>query len=524
MASDENFDFMSPNRRILLNIIATYGRSLYSLLCGLFSARWVLLALGKVDYGLFGVVGALTVFISFLNMMLSSSLGRFYALSIGEDQENKTGDRTEGFEKCQAWFNVALSIHTAIPVGLMCLGYPIGVWLVENVLTIPANRMDACVWVFRLACVSSFFSMVNVPFRAMYIAKQYIAELTVYSIAQTTANTIFFYFMASHPGTWLLKYAVWMCLVTITPQILICLRAFRVFPECRINWSMWWNIERIREIGGYTIWQMFGGLGALLRNQGVAILINKYFGPAINASMSIANQVNAQCGTLSNSMLGAFIPAITTAYGSRDIVRVRQMSYRVCKFGLLLLLVFMIPLVLEIKEVMHLWLKNPPEYSSGLCLCMMSMLLIDKSTIGHMVAVNATGKIASYQMVLGGTLIVSFFLGWLFIWLGWGLYSMCAALIIMTIVMALGRLFFARRLVGLEIRIWAFQVAMPTAIITILVSIIAYIPQLFYQASFTRVMLTSIVSWLSFFPLCWFLALNSDERHFLVRRIQRLIP
>ena len=52
---------MSPNRRILLNIVATYGRSLYALVCGLFISRWVLAALGKTDFGLYGVVGGMMV-------------------------------------------------------------------------------------------------------------------------------------------------------------------------------------------------------------------------------------------------------------------------------------------------------------------------------------------------------------------------------------------------------------------------------------------------------------------------------
>ena len=44
-----------------LNIIATYGRSLYALVIGLFCGRWTLMALGEVDNGLMGVVGGLTV-------------------------------------------------------------------------------------------------------------------------------------------------------------------------------------------------------------------------------------------------------------------------------------------------------------------------------------------------------------------------------------------------------------------------------------------------------------------------------
>ena len=79
---------MTPNRRIFLNIIATYGRSLYALVLGLFTGRWVLMALGESDYGLYGVVGGLTVFIAFFNGLLASSISRFFAFSIGKDSRN----------------------------------------------------------------------------------------------------------------------------------------------------------------------------------------------------------------------------------------------------------------------------------------------------------------------------------------------------------------------------------------------------------------------------------------------------
>lgn len=52
---------MTQNQRIFLNVVATYGRSLYALVVGLFSSRWVLMSLGQTDYGLYGVVGGLTV-------------------------------------------------------------------------------------------------------------------------------------------------------------------------------------------------------------------------------------------------------------------------------------------------------------------------------------------------------------------------------------------------------------------------------------------------------------------------------
>lgn len=75
---------MTANKRIFLNVIATYGRSLFNIACGLFSVRWVLSALGHDNYGLFNVIGGLTVFIGFINVQLSSAIGRYFAVAIGE--------------------------------------------------------------------------------------------------------------------------------------------------------------------------------------------------------------------------------------------------------------------------------------------------------------------------------------------------------------------------------------------------------------------------------------------------------
>ena len=60
---------MTPNRRIFLNIVATYGRSLYALVCGLFISRWVLAAVGKSEGGLDGVVGGMAVIVMLVYTM-----------------------------------------------------------------------------------------------------------------------------------------------------------------------------------------------------------------------------------------------------------------------------------------------------------------------------------------------------------------------------------------------------------------------------------------------------------------------
>ena len=79
---------MTSNKRIFLNIIVTYGRSLFVLVCGLFTSRWVLAALGKTDFDLYGVVGGMMGFIVFPNTLLNVVTGRFYEYAEGLVQKS----------------------------------------------------------------------------------------------------------------------------------------------------------------------------------------------------------------------------------------------------------------------------------------------------------------------------------------------------------------------------------------------------------------------------------------------------
>ena len=510
---------MSPNRRIFLNIIATYGRSLYALVCGLFISRWVLAALGKTDFGLYGVVGGMTIFIAFVNNLLSVATGRFYAYVEGMAKKSVAEGRTEsGLEECRKWFSTAVMLHIVVPIALVAIGYPLGLYAVEHWLTIPPERLDACRWVFRFVCISCFVGMINVPFQAMYTAKQYIAELTVYGIAATTANVLFMYFMVTHPGDWLAKYALWMCLVSVVPQVIICLRAIKVFPECHFRVSYAWDRSRVLKLSSFAFWQAFGGLGAILRGQGIQILVNKYFGPSYNASMSIANQVSAQSQTLSAAMQGAFAPAITTACGAGKYDEMRKLAYRTCKFGMFLSLIFMLPLALELRTILDLWLVDPPPYTTELCWCILLMAIADKSAAGHMLAVAAKGKIALYQVFVGGSWILTLPLAWFMVVNNFGFVSIGWAMVITMLMCVTGRVWFARRLVGMSARYWFFRIMLPVICAALVAGGVGYCVRYLFNPSFVRVVMTTLVTIIPFGFITWCFALDKGERGFIINK------
>ena len=510
---------MTANRRIFWNIVATFSRSLFSLLCGIFGSRWVLQALGSVDYGLYGVIGGFTVIISFINLLLSIAVSRFYAVSVGA-AEAAGSEKSAAIEDCQRWFSVAVMLHTIVPILLLLIGYPLGMWAVKNYLVIPPGRLDACVWIFRCVCISCFVNMVSVPFNAMYTAKQYIAELTIYSFATTTLNILFYYFMASHAGDWFVTYGVWLCAMCIWPQVIILIRAICKFEECRFHFKFCFDFSRVKQLFSYAGWQAFGCLGGVVRQQGVAILVNRAFGPTINASMSIANTVSSQTNTFASALVGAFSPAIANAYGANNLVSVRKMALCTCKFGLVLSLLFMLPLMLEIRYVVDLWLGTPPPFAASLCILVMLMYLIDESAVGHRVAVDASGKIAMYEFVLGTLLIGTLPFAWWFVVIRHHIFSVIAAMMVIGVLVTLGRVYFGKTILNIPYRPWVFGIVCPLGLVTLAAGVIGFLPRLVLDASILRVVVTTILCELAFLPLVWFFVLDAEERNFVWVRVR----
>lgn len=390
------------SRRIVINTAATYGRSVIAMGMALFSSRWVLNSLGQSDFGLYSVVGSIIVFIVFLNNVLAGGAGRFFAYSIGQ------GDS----EEVNRWFNAALSIHVCLAFVLVAVGWPIGETVVRHVLTIPVERLPACVWVFRISLLSAFVSMLAVPYVAMFTAKQHIAELAVWGLLQSVMSFVMAYLLRYVFVDRIIFYAFGMVGIVIIIQVMQMVRARAKFSECKLVFGKWFDKVRFLEIANFCSWNLIGSTGGILRDQGSAILLNLFFGPKINAAYGISTQVSSQTNQLSAAMAGAFFPEMTACEGKGDRNRMLLLSRNASKYGSLLIIIFAIPLMLEMKYVLGLWLKQPPEYTASFCYLILGAFLIDRLSIGATLAVNAVGKVAAYQVAIGSILLITLPMAW----------------------------------------------------------------------------------------------------------------
>ncbi len=511
---------MTASSRIALNVIATYGRSLFQTVCAMFTARWVLLTLGEVDYGLYGLIGGLTAFLSFLNNYLATAVGRFYAYAIGEAK--KYENALVGLGECRKWFGVAVILHTAIPIIMTVMGLFTGIWAINNYLDIPQARLMACHYVWICVCISCFVSMMNVPFRAMYVAKQNIAELTLYDFIATTLNVVVLYYMVTHPSDWLVRYAMWMMFLSVIPQLVMGIRAFIIYPECRFvrdNLFDWMAMKQILSFSGY---QLLNGFSMILANQGQSVVINKYVGASANAAMSVGNHVAAHTQSLATAIAGAFSPAVTNLAGEGKLDAMRKMALRASKFGTLSLLMFAIPLCLEIHLVMELWLKNPPEYAATLCSCLLVAMVLDKLSSGHWMSIFAIGDIGGYQLAACIPSFFAFFFGWYLVARGMGLVGVGVAIAASKIFTNIIRVPFGRRVSGITMTSWLKSVVFPVSMVAIFTMGMGLLIRINFHATYWRIFITSLSSFLAFCISTWFVGLNGEERKAIRKRIIRL--
>lgn len=512
---------MTQTRRIILNVVATYGRSLYALGIGLFTARWVLMTLGEVDYGLFGVVGGLTGFIAFLNNLMAESIARFYAFSVGQSMAKENG--FDALNDCRRWFNVAVAIHTIIPLVLLTVGYPIGEWAVRHYLTIPPDRMQACIWVFRISCLTCFVSMTTVPYNAMYYAHQEIAELTIYGFASTTLNFGFLCYMVSHVRDWLVPYAAWTSALSVGPALIISARSFFKFKECRYRFSYCLDLPRYRQLLVYAGSRFLVSFAFLINNNGISILVNKVLGPARNAAMTIGNSVSSHCMTLSQSLTTAFSPAITNAAGAGDLMLMRTLALRACKFGAVAILAFAMPLSLEIDEVMRLWLKQPPAQVSALCVCLLGVAVCDKLSDGLWMSVFAIGKIAKFNICESLVWFTVFPLSYMFISFGFGLLGVGFAFLTAKFLAIGVKLYFGSRIAGISACQWLRDVLLPLVVANVVAGSAAILSVATAEPSFWRVVRTSCLFELVFLPLVLFVVCKETERRLVRETISKFI-
>lgn len=433
---------------LVKNTVALNLRVLIVASLSLFTTRLVLTKLGAEDFGIFAVIAGFTGMLSFVNAALAAGTQRHVAFALGAGN----------LDDARKWFSIGLFFHVVFALLLFLLGETIGLALFERFLIIPPAKQNAAFWLYQASIFSTVFTVVIVPFQALFNAYEEMFTVAILSIIQNILLLLLALLLYVLPWDSLMLYGVGFCVITAIVAVLNWALARSKFEICRLDTAALRDKLAMKELAIYSGWNLFGAGAGVARGQGIAVLLNIFFGPVANAAFYVANQIASQIAFLSQSLLRAINPQIVKSEGASNRVRMVRLTNISCKYSFFLLSLIAAPLILETEFILNFWLQEIPQFAILFTKLILLAALIDQLTGGIMIAVQAIGKVAFYQAVVGSALIINLPIGYVLFRMGMPSYSIFVASFFVNAVTGMLRLGFMTRLSGMRLRIWYFDV------------------------------------------------------------------
>ena len=384
----------SNNKRIAKNTIVLYLRMIFILCVGLFTSRVVLNTLGVEDYGIYNVVGGFVTIFTFLNGAMATATQRFITFELAKGN----------LERQKITFSTAIIIHFVLALVILVFAETIGLWMLYKKLVIPEGRFTAAMWVYQLSIASCLLSIVSLPYNAMIIAHEKMSAFAFISIMDVVLKLVIVYFLTITSFDRLIFYAILLFVVQLLDRIIYGYYCSRNFEEARFVFAF--DKRIFKEMGNIAVWSLFGNLAGVGYTQGLNLLLNMFFGPAVNAARGVAVAVQGIVSGFVSNFQMALNPQITKSYAVNDLERMHSLIYASSKFSYFLLFVIVLPVFIEADYILVVWLKLVPEHTIWFLRLTLCIMLVETLANPLMVSSQATGKVKIYQSVVGGTLLL----------------------------------------------------------------------------------------------------------------------
>ena len=376
------------NKRIVKNTLALYFRQIITMFVALFTSRIILQTLGVTDFGINNVVGGVVAMFGFISGTLMSITQRFISVELGK------GSPVSVLRKI---FSTSMALHILAAVAVLILAQTVGLWFLNNKLVIPAERMIAANWVYQFAVFGFVLSLLNAPLMALIVSHEDMHIYGYMGIFDVVARLVTVYLLVIVNADKLIFFALFGFAVSCIVFVFYGIYCRRKYQEAKF--SLVWDKALVKELGGFGGWTLFNSLFSVLRIQGINIVLNIFFGPAVNAARGIAFTVETTLSSFSNNFRQAQVPQLMKLYAAKDTENMWRLAERGTRIIYFLLLFFSIPIFLETEFILKFWLGNVPEYATNFT----RLLIIDALTlsiIGNLGAINnATGKIKVYSII-----------------------------------------------------------------------------------------------------------------------------
>lgn len=512
MSEQNSNNTSANNKRIAKNTLMLYFRMILTMLVSLYTSRIVLATLGVEDYGIYNVVGGFVAMFSIISSSLSGAIGRFTNFEMGRGNK----------DKLHTVFCTSLNVQFIICAIVFVLAETIGLWFLYNKMVIPAERMEAAEWVFHCSIVAFMVNLISVPYNASIIAHERMKAFAYIGIVEVVLKLLIVYLLVISPIDKLKLYAILLLCISLAIRYIYGRYCLKNFEECR--YSPMLDRSLFKEMFSYSGWTFIGTSSALFMNQGVNILLNMFFGPAVNAARGIANQVNNAINSFVVNFTTALNPQIVQSYASGNFEFCLNLVYRGSKFSYYILLILALPVLFDADFILTLWLKEVPEHTLLFVrlILVYSMLRCISNPLIRLV--SSTGNIRNYQLVVGGLQMLNLPIDYVLLkYFDMPAEGTVVVLIIVEFAEMLARMYMITKIAPFHPYDFMRRVLCKIIIVTLLATIIPAVLYLFIEGDLLRFFLIGFSSIICSILTIIVVGLSKGERQTVLSSIKKII-
>ena len=491
----------AANSRIAKNTIFLTIRMLFVLVISLYSSRLVLQVLGVEDFGIYNVVGGFVSMFGFLNSSMTNSVQRYYNYALGHDGESSIPNV----------YAASLIIQLILALIVLIIVESFGLWFLYNKMVIPEPRFHAAFWVFQFSVASMLFVIIQVPYVSAVMAYERMNFFAIISVIDAILKLLIVIILPSLSGDYLIWFGGLFLVISIFNFLIYYLYSKRKFKG--LIWRRVKDKSMYRGMLSFSGWNLFGTFSSMMKEQGLNMVLNLFFGPVVNAARGVAYQViNAIRGFTSNIYTAAR-PQFTQSYAQGDGKRTIQLMFSTSKLCFILLLILSLPVMIEADYVLRLWLgENVPDYTVIFVILVIVSSLVTVFNPAMSFVVHATGNMKTYQ--IAGALIDILILptAYIFLRMGYQPESVFIISIIFNIIQQIVSLIIVKRLIYFSIRDYVMTVWLPLGLVVSIVAALTIGVHSLMSQGFIRLCIVVVVSSLLTIGLSYVIALSCSER------------
>lgn len=499
----------TSNQRIAKNTLFLYLRSILLLLISLYTSRVTLQILGVDDYGIYQLVGGVVAMFNMLSGSLASASQRFITYSLGRDN-------LDGQKKV---FSTCITLHVVLGIIVVIILEVLGIWFLENKLIIPPDRMNAARWVMQFSIATFFFNVISVPFNAAIIAHEKMNAFAFIGILEGVLKLGCVLILGFITADKLVYYSLFTFIIAILLRFIYSIYSHRRFEEAR---NIKWKIEKgtFKEMFAFAGWNMLGEGSMILRNQGIDVLLNLFFGVIVNAAKGISNQVQSAVHQFVANFTTAIRPQLVISIAQKDYKRTHSLIFHGSRLSFFLMMVFVVPLSVSTLEVMEFWLVDVPPFAVDMV--KVSLLYLQSNTLSRFLihSILAHGNIRNFQVTAGVTKLMALPIAYVVlkfggspltgIWVNIALDFVCRGI----------ELFFVNKNNGYDIKRHLQKADMTCWMVFVLAFVVSMV---FYKFVTTQLVVSCAFSLFITSMCIWFVGLDVSEKRVLSAQIKNFI-